>query len=447
MELPEYVSRLIARLEEAGFEGWCVGGCVRDHLLGIAPHDFDLCTNALPPQLQALFSDHALVLAGLKHGTVGVITDGGVVEITTYRTEGDYADSRHPGWVEFVPELEQDLARRDFTVNAMAFSPSRGLRDPFGGEKDLREKVLRCVGDPEQRFREDALRILRGLRFAARFGLTIEEKTWQAMLACTPELDALARERVFTELCGLLLYTDDLLLQKAAPIVCRVIPELAPTVGFLQYNPHHAYDVYTHITHVVAGVPAVLELRLAALLHDMGKPGCFTRDDTGRGHFYGHAKLGKALAEGVLTRLKAPTALKEQVLWLIGHHMSFYEPERKILRRALSRHGIERLRLLLALQRSDMGGKGTGEDAAVLQDLTEIAQALEAVAAEAGELSIRSLAVDGKDLQALGIPPGPALGQVLKALLEAVVAEEAPNEKSALLALAKVLSEKTAPAD
>jgi len=208
MMLPEYVSFCLEALENAGFPAYCVGGCVRDHLLGLIPNDYDICTAALPEQTEAVFAGHPLVLAGKKHGTVGVIFGKDVVEITTFRTEGAYLDNRHPEWVEFVPSVEEDLARRDFTVNAMAWSPKRGFADPFGGQKDLEQQILRAVGDPAERFREDSLRILRGLRFAVRFGLTIEETTWDAMVSEKHLMDNLARERVFIELCGLLPLED-----------------------------------------------------------------------------------------------------------------------------------------------------------------------------------------------------------------------------------------------
>ena len=200
MLIPEYVRACLDRLEQAGFVAYIVGGCVRDAILGLTPNDYDMCTNALPDQTEAIFSDHKLVLAGKKHGTVGVITEGGVVEITTFRTEGNYTDNRHPEWVKFVPNIEDDLARRDFTVNAMAYSPSRGLADPFGGREDLKNKILRAVGDPAQRFREDSLRILRGARFAAKYRLTPAEQTLKAMVDLRGLMENLAQERVFEEL-------------------------------------------------------------------------------------------------------------------------------------------------------------------------------------------------------------------------------------------------------
>ena len=281
MYIPTSVLELMDRLEEAGFECYCVGGCVRDASLGIEPHDYDCCTAATPEEMLAIFADRRLVLAGLKHGTVGVVTESGVVEITTFRTEGGYADARHPDWVKFVRNLREDLARRDFTVNAMAYSPRRGLADPFGGQEDLKKGLIRAVGRPEERFREDALRILRGLRFAARFGFAIEEETRAAMDTEIAGLDALARERVLVELEGFLKAAKAVDLTNAANILCRLIPELAPTVGFDQHSRHHVHDVFGHIAQVVEHVPPTPELRLAALLHDIGKPRVFSLDEEG----------------------------------------------------------------------------------------------------------------------------------------------------------------------
>ena len=295
MTLPPYVRYCLDTLEQAGFPAYVVGGCVRDACLGLEPQDFDVCTAALPEQTEALFSPHRLILAGKKHGTVAVVLEG-IVEITTFRSEGGYDDHRHPGWVRFQPDVESDLARRDFTVNAMAFSPTRGLADPFGGGADLKSKTLRAVGDPETRFREDALRILRGVRFAVKYGLTVEENTLRAMERQAFSLNDLARERVFEELCKLLplVNAEDLL--RFAPILAAAIPELKPTMGFDQRTPHHVYDVFTHIAHVVEGVGPDLPSRWAALLHDVGKPAAFTMDENGRGHFKGHAPISAAMA-------------------------------------------------------------------------------------------------------------------------------------------------------
>ena len=431
MFLPAYITACLDALEGAGFAAYAVGGCVRDALLGLTPQDYDLCTSALPEETEQVFRDKKLVLAGKKHGTVGVVTESGVVEITTFRTEGGYQDNRHPDWVKFVPDINEDLARRDFTVNAMAYSPKRGFADPFGGREDLMRHILRAVGDPQLRFREDSLRILRGARFAVRYGLTVENATWVAMLSQAHLMDNLARERVFEELCKLLPLVDTQDLLTFAPLLCAVIPELSPLMGFDQHSPHHAYDLFTHVAHVVAGVPKDLTLRWAALLHDIGKIPTFTRDETGRGHFYGHAPKGAEMADAVLRRLKAPTALRQQAVLLIDKHMLRLTPDKKQLRRCLSRFGWETVQQLLWLQQADMSSKGTGktED---LELFSEIRKVLTEIRQENSCLSLRDLAVKGNDLMALGFT-GKAIGQTLNALLEQVLEESLPNERSALL--------------
>jgi len=433
MRLPEYVAACIRALEDAGFAAYVVGGCVRDACLGLTPHDYDMCTSALPEQTEEVFAEFPLVLAGKKHGTVGVVTEGGVVEITTFRTEGAYRDNRHPDWVEFVEDVSGDLARRDFTVNAMAYSPTRGYADPFGGREDLKKGILRAVGDPERRFREDSLRILRGVRFAVRYGLTVDEETEKAMAKLASLMENLARERVFEELCKLipLATAEDLI--RFAPILGEVIPELKPLIGFDQRSPHHAYDLFTHVAHVVENVPPQLSLRWAALLHDIGKIPCFTRDETGRGHFYGHAGAGAEMADAVLRRLKAPTALREEAVLLIEKHMTRLEPDKKCLRRWVARLGWERLENLLCLQQADMSSKGTGKPAE-MEQFTAIRALLAQIRQEDACLGLKDLKVNGHDLMALGLA-GREVGNMLNRLLEQVLDEEVRNEKESLLTL------------
>ena len=427
MYLPPNVHVCIEALEKEGFSCYAVGGCVRDALLGLIPHDYDLCTAAKPETIAQIFAGHTLVRSGEKHGTIGVVIDGAVYEITTYRTEGDYTDGRHPGWVEFVDDITLDLSRRDFTVNAMAYSPTRGYADPFGGRQDLKNGVLRCVGEAEKRFSEDALRILRGVRFAVRYGLEVEKNTKNAMFRLAPLMENLARERVFDELCKLLplVNAEDLL--AFAPVLTQVIPELMPLMGFDQKNPHHQYDIFTHTAQVVAGTPADLAVRWAALLHDIGKPGCFSQDEQGIGHFYGHAKLGAQIADSILLRLKAPTALRQRVVLLVEQHMTPLEPDKKLLRRRLSKLGSEAVHQLLALQRSDMGAKPADDSR-----FSQIQLLLQEIEAENACLSIRDLAVSGHDLMDLGYR-GPAIGQALQFLLEQVLDERVENEKEALI--------------
>ncbi len=431
MILPAAVGTCIEALEQAGHAAYVVGGCLRDACLGLCPQDFDLCTSALPEETEAVFDRCSLVLAGKKHGTIGVVTDCGVVEITTFRREGSYRDNRHPDWVEFVPGVEEDLARRDFTINAMAWSPVRGFADPFGGQADLKGRTLRAVGDPGARFREDALRILRGVRFAVRFSLAIDPPTEEAMLRHAPLLASLARERVFDELCKLLPLVSAGDLLRFAPILSAAIPELGPMVGFDQRSPHHAYDQFTHTAHVTAAVPGDLPLRWAALLHDVGKPQVFTLDETGRGHFYSHASAGADLAEDILRGLKAPNALREEAVTLVRQHMTRLEPDKKLLRRRIGRLGWETVWRLLSLQEADMGSKGTGKE----EDLTRCAQVrklLCEIQAEKDCLTVRDLAVNGHDLIALGIDRRD-IGAALNHLLDQVMDEALPNEKEALL--------------
>lgn len=434
MFLTEAARFCIEKLEQAGFEAYAVGGCVRDSLLGLTPHDYDLCTNATPGETADIFSNYTLVRSGEKHGTIGVVMDKQVIEITTFRTEGGYRDSRHPDWVQFVSNVEEDLSRRDFTVNAMAYSPRRGYIDPFGGHADLQNKILRTVGDPETRFREDALRILRGVRFGVRFGLTPEKSTFSAMKVLAPLMENLARERVFDELCKLLPLVRPADLLEYAPVLAEVLPPLAPCVGFLQRNSHHMYDVYTHTAQVVGAIPPDLVLRWAALLHDCGKPNTFYLDEAGRGHFHGHAKVSAEIADDLLLSLKAPNALRERVVFLIAHHMSPLEADKRLLRRRLGKYGLQQTLDLLALQEADFNGKGTQEQDA---SFAQVRCLLEEILAEDACLTVQNLQINGRDLLALGFPMGKQLGACLANLLEQVQDEQLPNDRDALLEQAK----------
>ena len=430
MYLPPSVQYCIRTLEQAHFSAYAVGGCVRDALLDLTPQDYDLCTDATPQDLCRLFQGHTLVRSGEKHGTIGVVVDGKVYEITTFRTEGSYTDGRHPDKVAFVTTLEEDLSRRDFTVNAMAFHPEKGLIDPWGGRQDLENKILRTVGDPERRFREDALRILRGVRFAVRFGLKPEPQTRTAMDALAPQMGKLAKERIFDELCKLLPKMKAADLLEFAPVLFQVLPVLAPMKDFQQHTHHHKYDVLTHTAMVLEATPEDLPLRWAALLHDTGKPAAFTLDENGQGHFKGHAAISARLAEQALLDLKAPTALRERVVFLIEHHMLDLTTDKRILRRWLGKYSVDAYLQLLSLQQADAAGKGVPltDDPypAIYAAITEILQ-------EDACLSIKDLAVSGNDLISAGFTPGPNLGKILNWLLERVQDETLPNEKQALL--------------
>ena len=428
MKLPSHIGLCIRMLEDAGFAAYVVGGCVRDSVLGLTPHDYDICTAATPEKLQALFADYPLVLTGLKHGTVSVVMEHQLVEITTFRTEGGYHDSRHPDWVHFETNIEADLSRRDFTVNAMAWSPTRGFADPFGGREDLKNNILRCVGDPSARFTEDALRILRGVRFSVRFGLTVEAQTLDAMFRLAPLMDKLARERVMDELWKLLPHVSAADLLTFAPILTQIIPELTPTLGFRQHSPHHIHDVYTHTAHAVAAMPADAALRLAALLHDLAKPTCFSLDEQGHGHFYGHEAMGADIANTILLRLRAGNDLRHRVVDMIRRHMIPLTAHKQLLRRRLNQYGQQGLQDQLALQLADRIATGTGSTA----ELCRASAILEELLAENACFRLKDLAINGHDLMELGFS-GKAIGQCLACLLDQVLDERIPNHREALL--------------
>ena len=433
---PREALAVLQKIEEAGGRAYLVGGCVRDALRGAAPKDWDLCSSLPARRIMELFGEKALP-TGLKHGTVTVRAGAQSFEVTTFRIDGEYRDGRHPASVTFTPSLTEDLKRRDFTLNAMAWHPREGLTDPFGGENDLKAGLIRCVGEPEQRFREDGLRILRGLRFASQLGFALEEKTGRALLEERALLDRVSRERVRDELtkalCGE--HIRPLLLEYRE-VFAQVIPEIRPMFDFDQHSPWHIYDVWTHTAAVVEAVPPEdPALRLAALLHDMGKPASFRLDESGRGHFPGHDRLGAEQAEGVLQGLRYDRGTTEAVTTLIRWHDTHPAPEEANLRRFLPRLGRERFFQLLTLMAADDRAKNekSARGAAVYEKMRRMAEGI----LERGDcLSLGQLAVSGEDLIDLGIAPGPALGEVLGRLLDAVLADPALNRREILLKMA-----------
>ena len=431
----EFDSRAVAAAEQlnrCGYEAYLVGGCVRDFLRDVAPHDYDITTSARPEAIQKVFAHRPTVETGLKHGTVTVLLAGLPLEITTYRIDGDYADGRHPDKVEFSTSLTEDLARRDFTVNAMAWNPTEGLKDPFGGREDLENKLLRCVGDPQRRFTEDGLRILRGLRFAAVLGFSLEEATAQALTELAPRLKAVSAERIYEEFQKLICGKDAFsVLQRFPTVVGEFIPELLPCVGFDQHNFHHVYDVYTHLLHTLQNAPPDPAMRWAALLHDIGKPQTFSLDEKGVGHFYGHAQRSAELADEILKRLRADNNTRRQVNTLIRHHDFPIEADERILRRRLNKLGEEGLSRLIALMRADnLALAPEFRDRQTHYDALE--EILHRILAEKQCFSLKDLAVDGRDLIALGYE-GRQIGAALNTLLEQVLDGHCENEKEALL--------------
>lgn len=441
IDIPPEVAALLSRLNDAGFSAYAVGGCVRDSLLGKTPKDWDICTSAAPEETVACFSDLRTVPTGAKYGTVTVLSNGVPYEITTFRAESTYSDSRHPDAVRFLPSAEGDLARRDLTVNAMAADVHGEVTDLFGGLDDLKNGVIRCVGRAGERFAEDALRILRALRFAATLGFCVEAETAAAIRALRGRLTAVAPERLRKELSGLLCGAHAAaVVREFADVLFVMIPELAPCVGVRQYNPHHALDVWEHTLAVLDAVEPQETLRLAALLHDVGKPAAFTLDKQLVGHFYGHAVISAALTERILRRLRFDGETVRVVTALVRAHGVPFEPltERR-MQRLLAQYGKPTVRQLLRLRRADRLGKRTESPEAIEADTREAERLLETVLARDDCFTLRQLAISGNDLLALGIPQGKQIGRLLHALLEAVLSGEVKNERERLVKYAQNL--------
>ncbi|MBR6812642.1 MAG: HD domain-containing protein [Oscillospiraceae bacterium] len=431
-KLPDYVQTALELLHKSGFEAYIVGGCVRDLLLGKDPNDYDMTTSALPEETEAVFSLYPVIKTGIKHGTVTLMIDSHPLEITTYRVDGSYSDSRHPDCVRFTRSLKEDSTRRDFTINAMAYSPEEGVIDHHGGLADLEAGIIRSVGSAPLRFKEDALRIMRALRFSSQLGFEIEHETQNAAFELAALLKEVSSERLQSELLKLLCGKNaKSVILKYVNILSVFIPELAPMENFDQRNIHHIHDVLTHSAIAVENVPPEPRLRLAALLHDIGKPLTFTVDDKGVGHFYGHAGESLRLSEDILTRLRFSNAAKQHILTLVKWHDVPISPAQKSVKKALGKLGKELFFDLTALKRAD----NLAQSPLYHQRQEEIA-ALEETAREIIShdqcFSLKDLAINGKDLMALGIPQGKMIGEVLSALLEAVVDEKVENQKDAL---------------
>lgn len=449
-ELPAYARRVVDALEAAGYEAWVVGGWVRDALLGAPGHDVDVTTSAPWQKTAAVLRAAGIAVheTGTAHGTVTAVVGGRPVETTTYRVEGAYSDRRHPDEVRFVTDVREDLARRDFTVNAMAFHPERGLLDPFGGERDLAARVIRAVGEPRRRFEEDALRVLRAVRFACRLSAAIEPATQAALEACAPELDQIASERVGQELDGILA-TGRVAwaLRHEFAVLAAAVPELAPMEGFDQRSPYHAHDVLEHTARVCAGVEEFAggsplpALRWAALLHDVAKPACWSEDVSGRGHFFGHPDEGTRVARRVMGRLAIPGEVTRAAAALVLLHDFEIRATAPSMRRMLSEleaaaPGQARplAFALLDLKRADAVAKAP-KCMGYAVELDAMTAVLRAELSAGAVWRVRDLAVGGADvIRERGVEPGPGVGMVLAQLLEAVKADEVPNRRDDLLA-------------
>lgn len=436
----KYADEIIDILNESGYEAYYVGGCVRDALLGVQPGDFDITTNAKPDETAEVFSQkgYRIVETGLKHGTISIICDKRPYEVTTFRVDGEYVDGRHPESVRFVSSLREDLARRDFTVNAMAYHPKMGIVDYFGGQEDIVKRVIRCVGEPVKRFEEDALRILRALRFAGRLGFSIEERTSAAVNECRELLKKISAERIYSELCNILL-TDSAadILEKYVDVFGVFIPELMMMVGFEQKTKWHVYDVFKHTMVALKNSPKDLIVRLAVLFHDVGKPHVCVEDAEGFRHFRGHQKVSCELAGEILRRLRADNKTRERVCKLILHHDDRIPVEETAVLRLMRRMGEDTIRSI-EVEKADNSAQNPDMVYGRFVDLGKIEKLYEKLKKKDDLcLKLSDLDISGSDVISCGVKAGPKVGEVLEALLEEVIEKRLPNEKEALVEFVK----------
>ena len=430
---PKQLDTILEKLEKNGFEAYVVGGAVRDIVLGKKPEDFDVTTSATPEEVIKVFGERRCHPTGMAHGTVTVVEEDMPFEVTTFRIDGEYSDSRHPEQVLFTRNLHEDVKRRDFTINAMAMTRDAEIVDFCGGLSDLETGVIRAVGEPKKRFEEDALRILRALRFAAQLGFTIENETAEEVLRQKESLLRLSAERIWQEVrklfCGEYATT---ILREYFEVFAVIVPEIKPMKGCEQHNPHHIYDVWEHSLVAMQNVPADTVLRTTMLFHDIGKPACFVLDEKGIGHFNGHQSLGADMTDAILRRWKVDTDTRKSVVYLIKIHDMTIEPREKIVRRRLAQMGEPMLRNLIAVKRADM--KGHSQLSAYrFAEIDAFEAMLDKTLQDQVCYSFDRLKVNGKDLISIGIPPGPTLGKVKKQLLDEVIEDRTENEKTALL--------------
>lgn len=438
MDMPKNVDTAINLLQSTGFEAYAVGGCVRDSLLGKTPNDWDITTSAKPEDMKSVFADFHCIDTGIKHGTVTVVIDGEPLEITTFRLDGEYEDNRHPKSVTFTSNLGADLGRRDFTVNAMAYSKMTGTVDLFGGQNDLKNKIIRCVGDPDRRFNEDALRILRALRFASALDFEIEEKTAQSLLKSCALLGNISEERIAKELLKLVCGKGaKRILTDFAPVLFEILPELQPMYKNSHDNPHHCYDIYEHTLIAVESIDPEPTLRFAMLLHDCGKPAVKKFDENGVAHFYGHQRISAEISAQILARLKVSNKFRDEILFLVSNHdrWELYENTEK-MPRYLSKFGLDGVLKLLKVMRADVLAQSP-EYRYRLDQIADAEEIAKNLAAQKPCLSLSELQINGRTLMDIGIPQGRKLGAVLAQLLDEVIDGVTKNTQEALTTRAR----------
>ncbi len=441
IKIPPQVNRAIEILRQNGHSAHVVGGAVRDAIMGVEANDWDIATSALPEETASAFKDFRVIETGIKHGTVTVIIDSASLEITTYRIESTYSDNRHPDSVEFTDLIENDLSRRDFTVNAIAYSPYGGITDPYGGCSDIEKKIIRCVGEPDKRFGEDALRILRALRFSSVLGFEIDPDTAESIRNNYHLLANISVERIFVELSKLLCGKDaKRILLDYSEVFFFILPELEPMKGCTQNHERHIFDVWEHTVEAVSQIRNEPHLRLAMLFHDSGKPHVKTTDENETDHFYSHAKKSREIAFNALTRLKVSNKLRDTIENLVEHHDFLPDKiSKKTYKKYIGKLGFDTVAELFEIRKADISAQnpkflqeGLDANETGLKILNEIQK-------ENSCLKISDLAVKGKDLEKAGIPSSPEMGRILNILFDEVLEEKTENSKTALLARANEL--------
>ncbi len=441
IEIPEKAKYIIKTIMDAGFEAYVVGGCVRDSILGRKPEDWDITTSAKPEQVKALF--RRTIDTGIQHGTVTVMLESEGFEVTTYRIDGKYEDSRHPKEVIFTPSLEEDLKRRDFTINAMAYNDNVGLVDIFGGLEDIENRIIRCVGDAKARFQEDALRIMRAIRFSAQLGYTIEEQTGQAIKVLAPTLSNISAERIQVELTKLIIspHPDTLRMAYEMGVTAVILPEFDKTMETPQNHPHHKYNVGEHTLQALLQVERDKVLRLAVLFHDIGKPQTVSEDEKGINHFYGHAGVSEELTKKILRRLRFDNDTISRVSRLVKYHDygNSLKPDMRLVRRAINKIGEDIFPMLLMVKQADILAQSDYKREEKLDNLAQWKLLYENIMESRQCVSLKTLAVTGSDLIANGMKPGKELGEMLQKLLEYVLDNPEGNTKAELLKQAEEL--------
>ena len=441
INLPDDIQEIMSVIREYGATSYVVGGCVRDSILGREPHDWDICTPALPGELLVEFEEkgYRVIPTGLQHGTITVNLNGNNYEITTFRRDGDYSDGRHPDTVEFTSDLIYDLERRDFTINAMAYNPEEGLVDPFNGCRDIQNRIIRCVGNPDDRFQEDGLRILRALRFSCQLNFVIDETTGRAMLDNKELISNVSMERINAEFTKMINaeYISSFMLYSYNSIIAEFVPEIVPMVGFKQNNPYHYLDVFAHSCQVLTICRiynADLITKLAAFFHDIGKPHCYQDDKNGIRHFKGHGKISADMTDVIMRRLKFDNDTRDKVVQLVYYHDASFEVGKKYVRRWLNKIGVDQFKRLLVLRRADIMGQSETHREERIQKLDAVKVCLEEVLKEKPAFSVKDLEIDGKDvMKYMLMDECPEVGYWLKHILKQVIDGHLQNNREDLI--------------